>query len=547
MVKNKKIKKVHFGLLFFIGLSLFIFGIIGYIFRLFMWVPVDIDEVLPTNTVFLTEIQLGKIQETSDVFNLTEFRNRLDLYLANRFNINFTETIKPWVGKTMSFAMLDDGTQIWALKYRNKKAAQHFLQNFTIENEHFITKQYNEGELLTPEFSSNITFGFYHNWLLISTQKTSIAQLFTKTEALNTNKQYRKIKTDLPVKNFIFLFSDNAKVLEHTKLSQDYLKYKPLLTTLTKSLSVIGITLQKDNNNIVLNTKILTADGIFDDQKIPKTPNENMPKLASLVPDDVLFFTNGENLYGKYLHTKAFLNTLEPQFAIIFEGLLKAQFEQVFGESFNFESDFLEKMRGQYALFLNIEDPAKPFVNFSFISDFSDQDETQLQQIEKAIQKAQAQHTTITEKVKLPDGSVREELVSAQSTNALFTENTFENQTYFSSPEKDNKQSFAYGIIDHKFVFSTHDSGIKSVIMVTQGKKQNLTQNKDFRESLLFKFSPSQSYGFLNFIKLNILTNLWEKTSDYDVIPFIISKFKDMTFARKIFPGEIFIKIILFQ
>lgn len=548
MTKKKTIKKIHLGLLFFAGLSLFIFGIIGYVLRLFTWVPVSIDEVLPQKTSLLVKVQLDQIQDQQDVLNLSEFTNRLDLYLGKKFNINFSEKIKPWIGKKASFAILDNGEQVWALEYRNKKEALVFLRNFTTPKENFITQDYSEGELLTPEFSSNITFGFYHNWLVISQDRAAIMHIFTKENSLKKNESYKKIITDIPRENFLFVFSETAKTIDHVKLPEAYIKYKLLLTTLSQSLSALGFAVQQTDGQVILSTKILANEDIFDDREIPKIPNKNMPRLASMISADTLFFTNGADLYAKYLHTKKFLDTLEPQFAIIFDGLLKAQAEKIFGQNFNFELDFLVKMRGQYAFSLDIEDSAKPFVNFIFISNFGDKDGAQsISKIHEAIRLAQTQSTPIIEEIKLPNGSIRKELVTAKAKDILITKNTFESRDYFTTPQNNTHQSFTYGFIDDNFVLSTQESGVKSVISVLEKKKTSLTENHNFRESVLFKFSPSQSYGFLNFIKFNALVNLWKEESSDSFSRFLSSKFKELTFSRKVFPGEIFIKVILFE
>ena len=549
MINKKKKLKIHFTVLFFIGLFIFSVGVFGYTFRLFSWVPVNLDEVLPKETAFVTKIHLNKIKNEQDTLNLQEFVSRLDEYLEKKFTINFTKNIKPWIGSKASFSILDEGEYLWAIERRNKKESQKFLEEFITNGEKFVEQELENGKLLTPEFSSDIAFGFYHNWLLVSPSQAAIKKVFTKEFSLQENEKYKKIITDIPQNNFIFSFANTDLLLDHIKIPESFKKYSPLAKTIAQSLPHVGVSLQYEKEQITVSTKILSQEGVFKERLVSKTPNQTMPELAHMIPKDILFFTNGSDLYAKYLHTKEFLSELDPQFSIIFEGLLQAQSEKIFGENFQFEQDFLSKMRGQYAFALNFEDVLKPFINFTFITGFGYENKTEdISQFHDAIHLAQTQFSPKIEVVELPDGTTRKELVSAKPEEIAIEKIEFSNHTFFANHDKTTQQQFAYGFFDKNLVFSTHTEGLKSIISIIEDKNESLAENADFRESVLFKFSPSESYGFLNISKLVPSLELWQNQKESNSLTtFLRSKFRNFTFSRKIFPGEIFIKGIFFK
>ncbi len=549
MIKKKNKLKFHFTLLFFIGLIFLIFGILSYTLRLFSWVPVNINEVLPTETVFLLKIDLNKIEKEKNTINTENLTNKLNEFLEKKFTINFSDDIKPWIGSQAVFSILDNKKYLLALNWKNKNKTYEFINKFRTNGETFNKEEFKNGILLTPQFSSDITFGFYHNWLLISPSKTTIKEIFTKKIALKDNLEYKKIRKDIPNENIIFSFIKTEKLTENINLSESFKKYSPLLKTFASSLPYLGFSVQKKKEQITLSSKILTKEGIFAKRLINKRPNETIPKLAYMVPKDILFFTNGTDLYSKYLHTKEFLSQLDPQFSVIFDGLLQAQSEKIFGEDFKFEQDFLSKMRGQYAFILDFKDQLKPFINFTFITGFGYENNSEdISQFHDAISFAQTQFSPKLEEVELPDGTIRRELVSAKPEDIAIKKMKFKNHFFFTNSKNKIKQQFAYGFFDNNLVFSTTSEGLTSIISIIENKNNSLAENSDFKKSVLFEFSPSESYGFLNISKLIPSLQLWqdEAKSNY-FTNFVYSRFRNITFSRKVFPNEIFIKAIFFS
>ncbi len=541
MKKQKKTKKIHFGWLFFLGLLLFALGIIGYTFRLFSWIPVPIREVLPQETQLLASINLESFNNEAFTLDKENFKANITQYLQEKLNLDFTTDIEPWIGKNISITVIQ-GRPILAIQYRSQYRTKKFLQKFITPTEKFIQTDFEDGFILTSEFSTPLSFGFYHNWLIISPDPTSLETIFTKKNSLKSNKAYRKIITDLPRKSLFFFFADTQNLAKVLPYPEKWRTYKPLILSLSQTFPSIGGTINIDDGAWLFSSKTLTDKRIFEDRIIPKVPNKNIPELAKITPKETLFFINGSDLYAKYLHTKNFLKEMDPQFETIFEGVLRAQFGHIFGKKFDFEADFLSQMRGQYAFILDIEDPLKPFLHLTFISRFDPQNKPSIAKFHKTIQDAQTQFFPEKRTIELPNGKTRQELVASKPENIPIDKVEFLGHPYFQIKEPD--KNFAYTILDNQFILSSKPIGIESILSTIEKKNKNLAMDDDFRENVLFKFSASESYTFLNLEKLNPLLETWQ-IKDNGLLSSWFSQFRNITFSRKVFPGEIFIKAVL--
>ncbi|MDH3324962.1 MAG: DUF3352 domain-containing protein, partial [Candidatus Peregrinibacteria bacterium] len=390
--------------------------------------------------------------------------------------------------------------------------------------------------------------------VFISSSSSAINEIFISEKKLESNEQYRKIRLDTPRKSFFFSYADSAQFVDLFLSGDRFATQKPLFDAGAKTLSSIGFSADVDDKSISVRSKILTADGVFSEHEIKKAANSVMPRLAQFSPKDALFFMNGIDLYAKYAHTKEFLAQFHPQFSVIFEGILRAWGRENFGDKFDFEKDFLAKMRGQYAVLVDFEDEAMPFLDFTLITGFGGVDiEKNLSDFHDAIHFAQSRFTTKVEEVELPDGTVREELVAVDESEIPINKIEFKGRDYFTveNSGSSNSKKLSYGFVENFLVFSTHENGLKSVLSAQATPENALSQNKDFRDSVLFRYSPSESYGFVNFAKLENAINLISnaeigESGDFSITNLIRKNIRNATFARKVFPGEIFFSATLF-
>jgi hypothetical protein len=532
-------------IIFSTGALLFLIGFLGMIYNLWINPNESASDFLPENTIIFTEIETT----SSNVKKLKEFHFigiTDDLFAKFLPNINSMDFI-PWIGEKLSIALMPNNEFVLSAKYRSKIQANNFMKKFLIEGENFSEKNISGYTVYSPSFSSQISFIFKDKWLIVASSGKVIKNILNSEKKLSQSSKFYEINKDLPRKSVIKSYFN---LEELTKFSASQLSAKkPFIQALSKTIPAFGFTIKIKDSIVLLNSKLITNKGVFSSELLKNTPNEVIPELTKYSPQDVLFFMNGYDLNSKYLHTKKFLEEFHPQFALIFDGILRAEFKKIFGENFDFKKDLLAHIKNQYAIIFNFADKDTPFVHFTLITGFGEGTmERNIEDMELIIKYAQQKYSTKIVGHSLPDGTSRKELVIADPDEINIAKKTEGTHEYFTAETEITdgatipKQKFSYGFLNNFLIFSNHEDGIKEVFQAYD-TNSNLTKNEDFRESVLFKFPASESYGFINTNKLATVANFSRETSDepdkgINLIS-LIKSFRNISFARKTFSEEV--------
>ena len=547
----KHLKNNRNKIIFSTGAFLFLIGFLGMVYNFWINPSSSASDFLPKNTIIFTEFKTDKLN--LEKLNKFDFPLIIDEILAkNLLNISSDDLI-PWLGEKAAVAWLPDNKFIFAAKYRDRKEAQRFMKKFLVPEEKLSEKNFAGFSVYSPQFSSEISFVLKDGWLITASSEKTMQEILSKNPKLTQNTNFSKISEDLPKSREIFGYADFVELAKSSLLEKN-----PFLKALSNTIPAGGITLAVEKDGLNLSSKFLTTKGVFSKNLLKKTPKEIIPELAKYAPQDVLFFMNGYDLPAKYQHTKSFLQKTNPQLALIFEGILRAEFKKLLGENFDFQTDFLEKTHGQYALIFNFaEDSAEPFTYFTLITKFAEGTSAENNELlQKIIKDAQQLYSTKIAEKKLPDGTIRQELVLADPDEIKIVENSANSWKYFTAETETNdesalpQQKFSYGFINNFLVFSNHEQGVKDAFSAFT-EKINLTQNEDFRESVLFKFPASESYGFVNTNKLAKLKKISRDLNNDEETSLNFAgfwkKFRNISFARKTFSDYSILQAIFKQ
>ena len=496
----------------------------------------------------------GSTLETlQDLFQNPQILDDISPLVEEYFAMNIEKDIAPWIGSKISLSVYPDREFVATLAYRQKSGARNFIEKLKMPDENFEEKKVEPLTILTPEYSSKTAISFYRNTLIIASSEDALTRGLEKDQTLTHNEHFWNVTSDLPRRNLVMVYFDSAQAAELALTSQNLRDKKPLIDTIAQSLRAGGFAIREEDNALNFQTKILTTEGITNPELTSNLANQTIPELARYAPKDVLFFMNGNDLYRKYQHTREFLSQMNPQFALIFDGIMRAESKRLFGENFDLEKDFLMNMHGQYAVIVDFTQDEYPQLALSFLTQFGGADQEQsLSRLHDAIHFAQSQFSTQTRTVELPDGSTREELISVPPESVPIQKIEENSQTYFSAQNPVSEKQFSYGFLDRYFVFSSHQKSFESLIASHADPTQSVSYNKDFRESVLFRFSPSESYGFMNLAKvteyLDFRNNMQPAPSPIlnQITSFLKRNARNLTFARKSLPKEIFVTLTLF-
>jgi hypothetical protein len=535
MKTNRKSKIFNWGLLFFLT------GVIGF---LFLIRSANLASIFSDEVAFFAELSL-----TEDTIGKLDAKTMFDDLVGEKFGIDFDTNISPWIDQDIAIIVSSNKDFILAAKVRNNTKFEKFLDKLKLPSEEFMVDNFNNVVIKTPAFSSQIAIGRFQDWAFFAPSKMALKTILAGEKKLAQSKKFKKCKADMPFRSDAFVFFDTEKLFNILGQNSKFSAQKPLFDLTMKILPAGGISAKFEKTGITFQTKILAEKNVFSKQKILKKPNQTMPELARFVPKNALFFMNGVDLFSKYEHTKKFLEEFDPQFSIIFEGLLQAWSKEVFGEDFNFEQDFLAQMRGQYAIVIDYAESNFPFLNFTLLTGFGNSDvEQNLRNFHDAINFAQSQFSPKIETIKLPDGTKRDELVAAELGEIPIQKIEIDGGAYFTAENFVSNKKFSYGFVENFLVFSTHENALINIFKTFSGEISSFAENEDFRESVLFKFSPSESYGAVNFAKLVSAMPLFKPENDTvpSVFEILKKQIRSIVFARKIFPEAIFATFSVF-
>jgi len=534
--------KVIHDRFFLIGFGLFFLGVIGGVFYLQQNQQRQIDHLISDKALAVIEIKLNK---SNLDFVVNQLGSGEDTPIkVPGVNSPFTlSDFSPWLGQNLALGWLPNQQFLHAFDYRKKSDALAFAETFLLPAEVFTEIETVYGTVLTPSYSSKNAFMFYKGWLLWADNPLTLSQELSSPNKLKENAAYRAMEKDLPKLKFVktyFNFAGDTSALTVTSENQSY---APLLRGLGTSTPQWGMTFNIKDNAVLGDIKVSTHKAVYDESEVVAKPaNKTLPNLAYYAPKNALFFQNGEDLYAKYQHTKSYLNELDPQLSLVFEGLIRAQAENWFGVDFDFETDFLQLIRGSYAFILDFNQG----LEIGFITTLGDTQNPD--SINELIQKAQSRFTPITEEVELPDGSTRSELIASDPQNLPIKQNELNGQTYYSSSKDDGRINFSYTQIGDYLIMANRVNLIEKVISTQTNPENSLAANEDFRNSVLYEFGSAEVYGFVNAAKLNQLLFYWQETQTLDT-PFTLNSLqnlRNLTFSRQVFPEVMYIKLRAF-
>lgn len=542
MPKASSPLKVIHNRVFFLGFGLFFLGVVGSIFYLQQYRHSQIDNLISDQALAVVEVKLNR--QNLDFLETQFGRDSNPPLNLPGVRADFTiNDFTPWLHHNVVFSWLPNQQFIYAFKYRNRQKARAFINTFLLPEETMAQQASEFGIIFTPSYSSNNAFLFYKGWLLWGDNVMTLTQELATPNKLNQAKAYNGLQKDLPHLKFIkayFNFAGDTTALTKDSKNQSY---APLLRGLGSSTPQWGLALNLKGRQLRGDLKVITHQAVFDENEVVAKPtNKTLPNLAFYAPKNALFFQNGNDLYAKYLHTKKYLNELDPQLALVFEGLIRAQAENWFGVDFDFETDFLPLIRGPYAFMLDFNQG----LEIGFISTLgSTQDSSSINQL---IQKAQSRFTPITEEVKLPDGSTRLELIASDPQNLPIKQNQLGDQVYYSFSQEDGSINFSYTQIGDYLVMANRVNLIEKIISTQNKPHPSLATNQDFKDSVLYEFGTAEVYGFLNAAKINQLLFYWQEmqtlTTPFNLV--WLQNLRNITFSRQVFPEAMYLKLRVF-
>ncbi len=230
-----------------------------------------------------------------------------------------------------------------------------------------------------------------------------------------------------------------------------------------------------------------------------------IPELFTFIPQHPVWVFNGNDVSQEIESLTNTLASVHPQYGTIFQQV----FPQVFGSVFvqnpqNFQN-FLTKLHGQYA-FVSVIDQEEKKLSTALISRFGvDTQVEKIKTLNKILTETQANFTPVVKTVELPNGNTRQELVAENNNVQIQTTDGIHSL----STSATDKQ-ISYGFRDGYLVLSTDHDLVQKIL--TLPATAALTNQKDFRDFVLYNAKNANAYGILDTKKLKKWWQIKEST-----------------------------------
>lgn len=550
MVRTKRRSTaLSYRIVFVVGAFLVLVGLVGLVVRFIQGQQFVLADIIDSEVMVYGDITLNKDAQ-STLNQLSVEQESFISELSQSLSLSDTLLWEDWITKRAFIGLYENDEVVLAFPKKGKKNARSFIKTLSLEGEGMSSFVLGEYKFFSPSYSSFVVAGNIDGYIVVASSKSVLETHVFRENVLAEYGYYKALKKHIPRSSFAKVYFSSEKFVN--VVEQQNPEYKPLFDVVSQTLPAGMMSMREEKGNMALHMNIHTVEGVFASNRKEKRPRQTLPALAQFAPKDVLFFMNGIDIAYKYEHTKTFLSQFHPQFALLFEGIMRAESSRLLGDDFDFEKDFLSHLSGQYATIVH----GFPQPYMTLVSDVRvvDRDEV-LSQFHKAVHQAQTQFSTKTQVVELPDGTTREELVALDPREVSIEKKEFEGIEYFVAQSVSAEQQFSYGIVENYFVFSSHEEGLQSVIASYKGLGEHLGENADFRESVLFGFSPSESYGFVHlagwremFQSLQgLLSETEGEVSDSSgMITSFLEGARTATFARKVYPNQVIVDMLLF-
>jgi len=531
--KNKeikeKIKTPKKAASIFPKVGLIIFGLFLLLMTgIFMYFkltrPQSIAELLPANqTVGFVEVTINP--NNSQVSEATELLAKYSIYsidkmekmLKEKFQLDFSKDIEPWIGRRISFAVLAKDSSPYInfipvafLETRDKTKTIDFLKTLALKqgNDSFKETFYKKTPIYKYTLSHDLHFTFINNYLVFSSGEEGVKLIIdaqhSPTPKISSTKNFYKVRDNLPSNHIAFAYSNfelALKSLNHNpKLLKEKMQQLKAFNPYLKLFKAIGFVLVADKPSLkiqqfaLLNTDFLSGDGFI------KSEKKYNPILPELVEKNIVFYSGGQDLTQQLQRLMEIFKTNQNTDTAVFEGALRNEIARFFGKNINLEEHIYPLLKGEYALVQGVSEK-QPDIKLLLELKDSEKDKSRFEALMKNFQKVSAVFAPQEVEIELPDGTKATELVANQEAISADTK-IYKGYEIKSINMGEKPWGVHYVVIDHKgktiAIIASQLESIKKSINAAKEDHDNLTKSSIYSEEVLKQLSYADEISFAN-------------------------------------------------
>lgn len=328
----------------------------------------SLAELLPQKkTLAFVEMNMNE----SSVFlkkveNYTAYNaETLSSLLESETGFNFETELKPWLGKKIGIAFLQEGNGIKRavfLQTRSQRKTLKTLETLRLPQgkDNLIKESYKNYSLYTFSLSQNFYFTFLDRYVVIADTKPFLQKILDyaseDSSRLAKDSWYIKARNNLPQGKFFWSYVNIEALIPTFKTKSNLIE--PFLSIFPS----LGISGSSQNSGLTFQTYVNIEKNNLRDQQFFRFDTKYRGKLLQALEEDGLLSVHGgHDLERQLKRLFEIANEIHPLGNVLFEAMLREQKNTYFGEEISLENDMYPLLRGEYLFaFLKNENGSDP-------------------------------------------------------------------------------------------------------------------------------------------------------------------------------------------
>lgn len=504
-------RKLFGGILATIMLAILIS--VGYLLFQKAFKAQPIAKLLPTDsTVALIEINANfEHNQLLKTFNLLknhpEFsKEKLIEQVEKYFSVNYTNDLKPWIGRQIGMAVLNsksDGkiAKIYFAEVLDQQNALNFFGRYHPTENVYANKK-------TFKVDGPFYLTYIDDYLVFSETEQDIYDLIdfqsNKNEKLYNSPKYRKIDNNLPLNRTAFLYLDSGKI------NSGFLKQFPFINSQGLSAEVLypilklfdaeGVCLIAMEDAFSLQSFISLGGDTSKNSEYLSLNGKYKGNLAQYLPPDTLAFWGGENIEHQIKRFTEIIGGGKATNTALVDKVLQNYAKQYFGDNLSFKDEILPLFSNEFSI--SIEPIANKNVYKLMLK--LDNPETQISKLHEIANQFATVAGVFDPKVvehKLPDGTISKEIVATPE-EILKNESTYQDFTIYELQMGKQGWGIYYTVLDDVVIIATDLVSVKNSIDIAKNKLAGLKSTSYFASSLEPVLKSSDEITYFNLEKI---------------------------------------------
>jgi Protein of unknown function (DUF3352) len=490
-----------------LGLALAAIGVFLLMFIAFYAIskifrPPSLANFLPENTT-VAVVQININPSNDQVKDFFEALDGYAVYNPNAFtfafdeflNTDFDVEVKPWLGRQIGIALLekDDVSglvdNVFFVEVKNQEEALKFMESrgLQAEEDYVLSDDYEENKIYRYALSHSFKFTFVAGNLVIAENDIALKSIIdaegSRGERLIDSDLYQKVSHNLPMNSIVFAYSDFAKAnnllksngLFMSEKGRELLAFQPFI----KLYKAFGVAAVMENEDLAIQTFTALDEEYLAGHDFINFDTKFRANLLELMQEDVLFYAGGIDLKKQLQRYSDFFSSGGEVSYLVFEGMLRAQKSEYFGEEVTLEDDIYPLLQGEYAVAVTgpPEDSAFTMM-LEMLDPMRDRDNIETI-VDSFIHKGSVLAPQVFE-VELEDGTTVSEIRTVPEEILRSTEDYHGYEINILASSGNGIFSVYYIMLDDVFVLSTEKSHLEKSINLF------IDPDKSMKESDLF-------------------------------------------------------------